>query len=201
MASSEVALVNAALILVGEATITALSEDSKAARLCNIRYASVRDAVLRRHPWNCATKRIDLGAVLTGSNAPAWGFDYAYQLPSDFIRIIRYEDTAEPYKIEDGKFLTNVKPAKITYVYRLVDVVRMDSMLQEAISTQLASEIAKALAGSETLAEKLASLADEKIQQAQFTDSQESGINHITSSTWLDARYGYDSGYRAISEV
>lgn len=201
MATSEVGLANAALILLGESTISALTDDVKAARLCNARYASVRDAILRRHPWNCATKRKDLGAVLTGSDAPAWGFTYAYQLPTDFIRMVRFEDQTIQYKIEAGKFLTDANPAKIAYIYRLTDVPTMDALLQEAISAQLAAEIAKALGGSETLAEKLAGMADEKIQEAQFIDSQESGIDQITSSSWLDSRNGVDTDYRAISEV
>jgi hypothetical protein len=201
MASSEVDIANAALIMVGESTIASLTDETKSARVCNHRYASVRDAILRRHPWNCATKRVDLGAVLAGTDVPAFGYTYAYQLPADFLRVVQLQELDEPYKVEGRKFLTNVNPAKIIYIYKITDVSAMDSLLTEAISAQLASEIAKSIGGSETMARAMAEMANEKIQEAQYADSRESGIDQITSSTWLDARHGQDSNYRAISEV
>ena len=52
---SVVDICNEAMDLLGAATITALTENSKEARLCNRRFETVRDAVLRAHTWNVAT--------------------------------------------------------------------------------------------------------------------------------------------------
>ena len=57
---SVVEICNEAMDLLGAATITSLDENSKEARLCNRRFSTVRDAVLRSHPWNCLIKRITL---------------------------------------------------------------------------------------------------------------------------------------------
>ena len=55
---SVVDICNEAMDLLGAATITALTENSKEARLCNRRFSTVRDATLRSHPWNCLQKVI-----------------------------------------------------------------------------------------------------------------------------------------------
>ena len=59
---SVVDICNEAMDLLGAATITALTENSKEARLCNRRFSTVRDATLRSHTWNCAIARADLAA-------------------------------------------------------------------------------------------------------------------------------------------
>ena len=68
--TSIVEIGNIALVNLGEDTITSLSDDVKAARLINRRYAPIRDAVLRAHPWNCAMARAQLASV---DPAPVWG--------------------------------------------------------------------------------------------------------------------------------
>ena len=68
---SVVDICNEAMDLLGTATIISLTQNSKEARLCNRRFDTVRDAVLRAHPWNCAIVRQQLAKNTT---APAFGF-------------------------------------------------------------------------------------------------------------------------------
>ena len=58
--ASVVDICNSALNQIGASNIIALTEDSKAARLCNQRYEFVRDATFRAHPWNSLTTRASL---------------------------------------------------------------------------------------------------------------------------------------------
>jgi len=60
MASTDVEIANMALSLMGEATITSLSDSIAAARAMNLHFLPVRDALLRSHPWNFAQRRIAL---------------------------------------------------------------------------------------------------------------------------------------------
>ena len=60
---SVVDICNEAMDLLGAATITALTENSKEARLCNRRFETVRDQVLRAHPWNAAITRKALRVI------------------------------------------------------------------------------------------------------------------------------------------
>ena len=63
--ASVVNICNSALNLIGASTISALTEDTKNARLCNQRYEPVRNRVFRSHNWNCLIKRVQLAANST----------------------------------------------------------------------------------------------------------------------------------------
>jgi hypothetical protein len=84
--ASVVDIANSALNLLGASTISALTDDSKNARLCNQRYEPVRNRVFRSHAWNCLTKRVQLAQDTT---APIVEYSYAYTLPSDCLRVLK----------------------------------------------------------------------------------------------------------------
>ena len=84
--ASVVQICNSALNQLGAASITALTDNSKNARLCNERYTVVRDAVFRSHPWNSLIKRQQLAQT---TNTPAYGFSYEFALPSDCLRVLK----------------------------------------------------------------------------------------------------------------
>ena len=57
------------MTLIGSRRITALSDPSREGRTCNDNYDVARKAVLRLHPWNFATDRVELAAkVITGTS-------------------------------------------------------------------------------------------------------------------------------------
>ena len=68
--SSVVQICNIALSNIGEQRITALTDNNERARLCNLRYDDVRDAVLRSYPFKVAVQRVELAL---SADAPAWG--------------------------------------------------------------------------------------------------------------------------------
>lgn len=113
--ATDVSIVNAALIRLGEATITALSDDVKAARLANEIFADQRDAVLRAHPWNFAARR----ALISGldRNDPDWGFARKYILPdgsggsTKALRLLRLNDHRDDFKVENGFVVTDAGAA------------------------------------------------------------------------------------------
>jgi len=92
--ASVVQICNSALNQLGASSITALTENSKNARLCNERYETIRDAVFRSHPWNCLIKRVQLAK---DTDTPAWGFSFQYTLPADCLRVLQIRDYASDY--------------------------------------------------------------------------------------------------------
>jgi hypothetical protein len=185
MASSEVEIMNMALIAVGERMITASTEDTKAARVADARYPNVRDDVLSSHPWHCATKRASLSALVA---APAFGFTYQFQLPADYLRLVQLEDPKETYEIEDGKILTDNSELKIIYIFQLTEVPKMTPTLATAIGAKLAFEIANALARDPERAESLWKIYQAKMAEARFTDSMEGSEKRFRTSSWTDGR-------------
>jgi len=84
--ASVVDICNSALNLLGASTISALTDDTKNARLCNQRYEPVRNRIFRSHPWNCLIKRVQLAQ---DSAAPVIEFANQYTLPTDCLRVLK----------------------------------------------------------------------------------------------------------------
>jgi hypothetical protein len=192
--ASTVDICNGALNQLGATTILSLTEDSKNARLCNQRYTQVRDGVFRSHPWNCLQKRIELAADTT---APAWGFSYAYTLPSDCLRLLRILDYDSNYKVEGRKILSNTSSMKILYVARITDPNEYDELLRETLSAALGADIAFGITSNNQTAQNMYQLFQEKLRDARFVDStegqnieQDLGMaDVIDAGTFINSRY------------
>jgi hypothetical protein len=196
---SVVDICNEAMDLLGAATIASLTENSKEARLCNRRYETVRDAVLRAHPWNAAIRRADLAR---DSSAPAFGFKYQYTLPTDpyCLRVLSFwnsnvDNELTPYdsqvmfKIEGRKILSNEDACKIIYVARVTDTEQYDALLSSTIAHKLASETAYAITGSNSIAQQMFSLYEARIREARSMDAMEGQPDKIIANDFVNVRF------------
>ena len=196
---SVVDICNEAMDLLGAATIASLTENSKEARLCNRRYETVRDAVLRAHPWNAAIRRADLAR---DSSAPAFGFKYQYTLPTDpyCLRVLSFwnsnvDNELTPYdsqvmfKIEGRKILSNEDACKIIYVARVTDTEQYDALLSSTIAHKLASETAYAITGSNSIAQQMFSLYEARIREARAMDAMEGQPDKIIANDFVNVRF------------
>lgn len=159
--ASEIQVANRALTKLGAARIISLNDNNKQARAISSCFEDLRDAELRAHRWQFSIKRSSLPALVA---APAFGFQYQYQLPSDFIRLDQINDqypdtimdnyigteTAE-WAIEGNKILTGLgSPLKIRYGYRVEDPNQWDPLFREALACRLAAELCEDLTQSDT---------------------------------------------------
>jgi len=192
--ASTVDICNGALNQLGATTILSLTEDSKNARLCNSRFTQVRDAVFRSHPWNCLQKRVELAA---DTDAPAWGFSFAYTLPADCLRLLRILDYDSNYKVEGRKILSNTSSMKILYIGRITDPNEYDESLRETLSAALGADIAFAVTSNNQTATNMYNLFQDKLKDARFVDStegqnldQDLGMSdQIDASTFINSRF------------
>ena len=192
--ASVVEICNGSLNQLGATTILSLTEDSKNARLCNQRYTQVRDAVFRSHPWNCLQKRVELAV---DTDAPAWGFKFAYTLPADCLRLLRILDFDSNYKVEGRKILSNTSSMKILYIGRVTDPNEYDESLRETLSAALGADIAFAVTSNNQTATNMYNLFQDKLKDARFVDStegqnldQDLGMSdQIDASTFINSRF------------
>lgn len=182
---SVVDICNRALILIGADTIMSLTEDTEVARYCNAVYEQIRDEVLRAHVWNCCLARASLPRL---SESPAWGYSYQYQLPSDCLRVVRFEDLDTDYKIEGRKLLTNASSAKILYIKRETDPNQYDPLLIGCIAARLAAELAYPIANSADLAKQMWALYERKLAEAKAVDGGEGKPEEFEVDEWLESR-------------
>lgn len=150
--TSAVDICNRALTKLGAARITSLSDDSEAARACNSMYEFVRDAEFRSHPWNFAIKRAQ---IAEDTDAPAFGYETAYTVPSDFIRLLPpdpyYNDPDTIRQVEGRRILTDETGAlDIRYIYRVTDPNEYDPLFVEMLASRLAMELCETITQSNT---------------------------------------------------
>ncbi|CAB3644014.1 hypothetical protein [Trinickia soli] len=159
--ASQTEVCNRALTKIGAARITGILDNSKGARVMNALWDTVRKAELRRKIWQFATVRTTLPAI---TPAPAWGYNNAFQLPSDFLRLVQVNDTfAVPgltdyrdqddsaYVIEGNQLLTVFNaPLKIRYIKDVPDTGVWDALFVEAIAAKLAYEACEEITQSNT---------------------------------------------------
>ena len=168
--ASVVQICNSALNQLGASSITALTENSKNARLCNERYETIRDAVFRSHPWNCLIKRVQLAK---DTDTPAWGFTSQYTLPADCLRVLQIRDYASDYKIEGRKLLINEDEVFLIYSAQITDVNELDVLLRETISAGIASDISYAITFNLQVTKLMTEKYGLKLSEARHTDASE----------------------------
>ena len=194
--TSVVEICNSALNILRANNFTALTEDSKNARLCNQRYEPLRDAVFREHTWNCLVKRVQLAQDTT---SPTHEYNYQYQLPSDCLRVLStggYHDGStsnvdggQKFKVEGRKILTDEDTVYLIYSARITDPTQYDSLLIESIVARLAAELCYAITSSTSLAVALKQDYAEKLRLARHADATEGTPDYIDSSTFINSRF------------
>lgn len=196
--ASVVDICNEAMDLLGAATITSLTENSKEARLCNRNFEKIRDTVLRAHNWNIAIVRRELAK---DSDSPAFGFTNQFTLPTDpyCLRVIslhtsNVDNDISPYdvqamfKIEGRKVLTDEGTCRIIYVGRITDTEQYDSLLSSTIAYKLAAETAYAITGSTTVSQQMFALYERGLGEARSMDAIEGKPDRIITEDFTNIR-------------
>ena len=192
MATSVIEICNNALLDLGEDAITSLTDNTKAARLCNQRWPAVRDAVLRAHPWNCAMTQAELAASVEAS---VWRWEYQYVLPTDLLRLVRVVSAAErevdQWEVQGRVLLCDDEaPLYLAYVRREQDPQKYDALLSEALSARMSATLAYPLSGSSSLADGYWKAYKEKILEARGVDAREGVAESLAPAVWMAAKYG-----------
>ena len=188
--ASVIGICNSALVKLGASTIVSLTEGTKNANLCNEQYDKVRDALLRAHPWSFAIARAKLAQLAV---TPTFGWDHAYQLPADFLRVVAVYDNDDgvgtvPYAVEGRTLLSDADDLYLRYVRREDDPNRFDALFREALAFRLAADLAIPIVQSNTLAERMTALADRMARKARAADSIEDYPERMPDGAWLTAR-------------
>lgn len=197
--ASWVKIANLALRRLGAERIASLTEDSENARAVNDCHDTVRDYVLRLHPWNCAMERASLAANAT---APAFGYAVQYTLPTDpwCLRVWRIGsgsgalarlDSSLEYKVEGRKILTDVAaPLKILFIKRITDPELFDAALTVCIAAHIAAEIAYRVTNSRKAEELAIKWSEQTLARARSADAQEGTPEPIESDYLIGERDG-----------
>lgn len=197
--ASEVNICNQALQMIKHTKqIQSLSQGTKEANACEVIYDEFRDQLLEMHQWNFATKRLKLPRLDTD---PVFEYDYAYQMPSDWIRLIQVYQNSQGrgrvvYKIEGDTIVSDQTDLWVRYVARISDPNKMRPLFRRALAKLLASNLAVALASSASLAkEKLSEFENVDLPAAKSADSIQDFEMGLPESSWVGVRHGNRDWY------
>jgi len=194
--ADQVEIANLALQEVGAEPITSLADDTATARAVNLRFGPTRDQFLRTPPWNFATGRSKLALL---EEPPAFGFDKAFALPSDWLRTrhVLTDSSQHPehqihephYQIEGGNLLADHDEIFMIYTRRETNTEKWDTLATDAFVLLLASRIARVITQNFNLAETLDSSYRVKLQEARTVNSTDDPARRIEADEWLASRF------------
>lgn len=196
--TSETDIGNLALDLLSAGTVQDIvTPTTPTEELLNRWYDQVRQAILRAHPWNFASKRVIISASAT---APDFGFSAAFPVPNDFLRLLSIQD-ADGNDIQAANFRmeyvgtqrcilfnTDGGSLRLRYVFDITDVSKFDPLFIQLFAHELAIAIAYKVTESNGNVERVAALIKQSGSLARSIDGQESPPIVIQRSKSIDAR-------------
>jgi hypothetical protein len=191
MSVTPVSICSNALLMLGDNPIASFNETGDRARLASNLWDSARDYVLRKHPWNCAIKRVILSPDVT---APA--FDYAYQftLPADWLRTLSvgYEGERPDYKLEASdtgqKLLMQENVCRLRYVFRNETPTTWDASLVFVMTRVMRSLFAYPITQSGSMEQLIEQVLRESLREARAIDGSEDEPYAMDDNPLMDAR-------------
>lgn len=192
-----ISIANIALDLLEEEPIVTADDNRAVVRWMTRNFVPIRDAMLRAHPWNFATRRTTLTRL---EDAPAYGWASGYTKPSDCLRILPltgdYHTGSEvPYTLEGQTILSNgTSDIRLLYIKRVVDDSEMDPIFVQALGATIAARAANFITGKQSYAKYCEELAARLTQQAQMVDALEGTPYNAQGEDWINARSGSVEG-------
>lgn len=176
---------------------------SNLAAVCKRWYDPTRRELLRSHPWKFATKR----AIWTpNAIPPEFGYQYAYDLPPDYMRICTIgddsvDDIRRRYEIENGQLMLNPSAPvdnsgtiHVRYVWNIETVQKFDSLFVILLATQMAIHMStKFSIGSAAKQELKDDLRDLKLE-TKAVNGQDKPPKRVQYSKIMTKRRGLPGG-------
>lgn len=185
MSISNTSIANRALTLLSANRIVDFNEASEEARKVKAIYDDTRDALLSQHNWNFATAERDLALLSDAPLLDDWA--YAYQLPSDCLRVIRMIDDEE-FKVEGHKLYSDSDDPRIEYIKKETDPVKFSPGFVKALSSRLAADLCFGITQNATLSTNLDAIAERDLKEAKWSDAQEGKGVSVIQGDFIVAR-------------
>jgi hypothetical protein len=184
-----VSICSNALLMLGAQTINSLDDPTDRAKICSNLYPTVRDDLLRSHPWNCTLKRVLLAPDAV---APAFGYSAKFELPSDFLRVLEVSDNGMfiDYLVEGRSIHANSSSLQLRYVYRNEVENTWDANLVMLLTLAMAAAIAYPITQSASMQANMEQKLSMAKKVASSIDGQEDPPQTLGDERLYAARMG-----------
>ncbi|CAI8724706.1 hypothetical protein [Pseudomonas sp. IT-P4] len=186
-----VSICSNALLMLGSQTINDFADQMNLdrAKLCANLYPTIRDDMLRQHPWNCAIKRVVLAPDAV---APAFGYQQSFELPADFLRVLEVgsSDVQIDYLVEGRAIQANTTVLELRYVFRNEVESTWDASLVSLVTLAMAAALAYPITQSSALQQSVEQKLEMALRKARAVDGQEDPPQTLGDERLLRARFG-----------
>lgn len=179
--ATDIDMASNALMLLGEAPISALSESTAANNL----YQSTYDYVLSEHPWSFALKE-QYASRLTQTPATETGYTYAFQVPVDSIRLWAVMPVID-YRIVGEVIYARSDTLLCRYCYS-VEESRLPAHMVKTIEYKLAADMAISVTEDEQKAQIFNQMYRDSLNMSMAKDSQQHPFEVLQRNTIRRAR-------------
>lgn len=188
MSLINVALVSRALLRIGANPIASFDDDSAEAEISGALFDTTRDALLSSYPWSFATAQCRLPLL---DEQPVADFNYAFQLPNDFLRAISVGKAGKgrgvPFRVTRDQIHSNDHALVLTYIFRPEEAT-FPPFFEELLIKKLSAEFCLPLTESTSRAEMLYRLAEQEYRAAKRIDAQQDTPNRFDDFTLVNNR-------------
>lgn len=187
--ASAVSICSNAVQRLGDNPFNSFDDNTTTARLCSNIWPTVRDDVLRGHPWNCAKARVILAP---DAIQPAFGYSNRFLLPGDWLRTLGngdQDDDEFDYEIEGRYILADADALRLRYIFRNENVASYDAMLISVMELAMQAAVAYAITKSTSKEQACQQTFLFAIKQARAVDGQEETPQTLGDFPFLSARF------------
>lgn len=195
LTTGELSIINTAF---GDARLERITapDQGETGRYAGEQYPLVRDALLRRHPWNFASRRAILPEILPP--ADYWGAAHAYALPVEYLAVRAVEDEPwDAWRVEEVASRTCVTtdaaaPLRTRLTVQVTDPNRFTADFRQVLACALAIRFARRFGAPQTAVESLKQDLGTMLDDARTVNSQE-GVpdawpDVYETVDWIEAR-------------
>ncbi|WP_439587495.1 hypothetical protein [Hydrogenophaga sp.] len=188
--ATDVEICSSALLLLGDKPIASFADGTPRASICANTYSLAKADILRKHNWNCATKRVILSPE---STPPAFDWKYQFARPNGWLRTIQvgYQGQMLDYAIEGIRIMANTNVLPLVYVANVPEG-EWDSLLTmvmvKRMEMDLAYPITKSTSLRDSLKQEFYANGVGVLAQAKTIDGQENPPEDWGDSPFLQVR-------------
>lgn len=192
--TTEIEIISNALILNGKSKISSAQAGGRDYTNAKALFDQLASNAMSHPSWRFNVKIVQL-QLLANYDPDFAGFNYAWQLPADFLSLKRLDPNI-PFQIyEDRIFTTGSSPIKLAYNTQK-PVSKWPVYFRNFMVYELAYALAKGISEDAKLTADLKADRHSYRSQGRFIDSQNHPNVAIQSTPWISIR---GTGYRGAS--
>lgn len=199
----KLSIYNGALTVLGERKLASLTENREPRfKLDDVWDNDLIDRVLKMGQWKFAKRTVELEA--SPSVTPSFGYQFAFDRPSDFIRTIMvahdeyFDRPLTRYENEASWWFADVETIYVAYVSNDVqwgnDLTLWPPNFTEMVEHYMAMKAGPRISGVDIASDDLAKWFKRWLQEAKATDAMEAPAKFPPKGGWARSRQGFRSG-------